>query len=225
MMISSVFSVALLALGASAHFTVQYPATVGPFKDDDEGTGPCGGYSPSLGSVKTIDFHVGGDAVATKSTHPQTTWLYRITTDDIAKNNWTQVYNIVLQNGPGDYCTKSVTVPAEYVGQKAILSIVADGPDGLLYQCAAVNFVNGTANTPSACTNGSSITASFTNDKKLSGMVNSSLVDDGGDDNTNAPSPTPTGNAAPSMPAFTTSGFGAILTTGAMLFAGFTFML
>jgi hypothetical protein len=124
----------LLAASASAHFTVQYPNTVGPFKDDDEGTAPCGGYSPDLNSIQTVDFHVGGDAIATKSTHPQTNWLYRITTDDLAKNNWTQVYDIVQQNGPGEYCTKTVTIPSEYVGKKAILSIVASGVDGLLYQ-------------------------------------------------------------------------------------------
>lgn len=134
MLRSVVTATLLLAASANAHFTVQYPAPVGPFKDDDEDKGPCGGYSPSLADVKTVDFHVGGDAIATLSTHPQTTWLYRITTDDIAKNNWTQVYNLVQQTGLGNYCAKTVTIPSDYVGKKAILSIVAAGPDGLLYQ-------------------------------------------------------------------------------------------
>lgn len=134
MLRSVVTATLLLAASANAHFTVQYPAAVGPFKDDDEDKGPCGGYSPSLADVKTVDFHVGGDAIATMSTHPQTTWLYRITTDDITKNNWTQVYDLVQQNGPGNYCSKTVTIPSEYIGKKAILSIVGSGLDGLLYQ-------------------------------------------------------------------------------------------
>ncbi|KAJ2974803.1 hypothetical protein NUW58_g8541 [Xylaria curta] len=110
------------------------PQTVGAFKDDDEDKEPCGGYSPSLSDIETVDFHVGGDSIATKSTHPQTNWLYRITTDAIVKNNWTQVYPIVQQSGPGDYCSKAVTIPSSYVGQKAILGIVASGIDGILYQ-------------------------------------------------------------------------------------------
>lgn len=134
-MLRSVLATALLvAARANAHFTVQYPTTVGAFKDDDEDKDPCGGYSPDIATIETVDFHVGGDAVATKSTHPQTNWLYRITFDDLAKNNWTQVYGIVQQSGPGDYCTKDITVPADYVGKKAILSIVGSGIDGVLYQ-------------------------------------------------------------------------------------------
>jgi hypothetical protein len=124
----------LLAATANAHFTVQYPGLVGAFDEDNEDKGPCGGYSPDLASIDTVDFHVGGDSIATKSTHPQTNWLYRITTDATASGNWTQVYPIVQQSGPGNYCTKQLTIPAEYVGEKAILSIVGSGADGVLYQ-------------------------------------------------------------------------------------------
>lgn len=134
MLRSTITAALLLAASVNAHFTVQYPTTVGVFKDDDEDKGPCGGYSPNLDDIDTVDFHVGGDAVATKSTHPQTSWLYRITTDDLSKNNWTQVYGIVQQSGPGDYCSKAITIPGSYVGQKAILSIVGAGIDGVLYQ-------------------------------------------------------------------------------------------
>jgi hypothetical protein len=134
-MVRSVVTAALLlAASVNAHFTVQYPDTVGSLKEDDEDKGPCGGYTIDLANTKAFDFHIGGDAVATKSTHPQTTWLYRITTDATASGNWTQVYGIVQQNGPGDYCTKDLTIPPEYVGQKAILSIVGAGADGVLYQ-------------------------------------------------------------------------------------------
>ncbi|KAJ3568584.1 hypothetical protein NPX13_g6373 [Xylaria arbuscula] len=234
-MLQSVVTAALLlAAAAHAHFTVQYPATVGEFKDDDEDQSPCGGYSPDISSIDTIDFHVGGDAVATKSTHPQTTWLYRITSDALSSNNWTQIYGIVQQSGPGDFCVDAVTLPAEYVGQKAILSIVGSGIDGTLYQCSALRFVNGTADKPSACVNGSSISASYVSDDTLSSMVSSSTV--GGDDSddssnepasttTSSPSDTSTPNAAPSLHTFSTSGMGALLTTSAMVLAGFAFML
>ncbi|KAI8954025.1 hypothetical protein F4801DRAFT_576042 [Xylaria longipes] len=233
-MLRSVFATALLvAARANAHFTVQYPATVGEFKDDSEDQQPCGGYSPNISDIQTVDFHVGGDAVATKSTHPQTNWLYRITFDALSKNNWTQVYGIVQQSGPGDYCTKDITIPSEYVGQKAILSIVGSGIDGVLYQCSAVQFVNGTTDTPSACVNGSSITASYTTDDALSSLFSSSTVgdDDSGSDSSSTPSPsessspTETPNAAPSLQAFAAGGFGALLTTGAMVLAGFAFMI
>ncbi|GAP91094.1 putative gpi anchored [Rosellinia necatrix] len=228
MLRSVVTAALLLATTANAHFTVQYPDTVGPFKDDDEDKEPCGGYSPSLSDVTTVDFHVGGDSIATKSTHPQTNWLYRITTDAIVKNNWTQVYGIVQQSGPGDYCSNAVTIPEEYVGQKAILSIVGAGIDGVLYQCSAVLFVNGTAETPSACVNGTSITASYTTDDQLSGLVSSSTVGDSTGDasgSSSTPSPTTTPNAAPSLQAFAAGGFGALMTTGAMMLAGFAFMI
>ncbi|KAI3336287.1 hypothetical protein HD806DRAFT_717 [Xylariaceae sp. AK1471] len=232
-MVRSIFTAALLlAASVNAHFTVQYPDTVGPFDDDGEDKGPCGGYQIDLANAKTVDFHVGGDAVATRSTHPQTNWLYRITTDATASGNWTQVYGIVQQNGIGDYCTKDLTIPPEYVGQKAVLSIVGSGTDGVLFQCSAVNFVNGTADTPQACVNGTSVTSSFTTDQTLSGMVSNSTVDNGdGDDNSgdstpsSTPSPTNTPNAAPSLHAFTTEGFGAIFTIGAMVLAGFAFMI
>ncbi|KAK8041648.1 gpi anchored protein [Apiospora rasikravindrae] len=170
----SVASATLLFLSAAqAHFQVQYPPTIGPFDDDKEPTAPCGGYTPDFS--KANDFHVGGDAIATKSGHPQTQWLYRITTDDKAAGNWTQIYSQVQQSGVGTFCVPKVAVPESYIGQKAVLSIVADGDDGMLYQCSVLNFVAGVNDkTPSACTNSSSVTASFNEDSKLAALVGSS---------------------------------------------------
>ncbi|KAI0971221.1 hypothetical protein F4678DRAFT_434113 [Xylaria arbuscula] len=228
----------LLAAGAQAHFTVQYPDTVGAFDDSKEGDAPCGGYTPDISTINTTDFHVGGDAIATKSTHPQTTWLYRITTDDISKNNWTQIYGIVQQSGPGEFCVNAVTLPEEYVGKTAILSIVGSGLDGVLYQCSALKFVNGTVDTPSACTNGTGITASYDSDASLSSMVSSSTVGDDSSSSsgnsssetpasstTSTPSETSTPNAAPSLQNFATGGLGAVLTTGVMVVVGFALMI
>ncbi|KAI0392204.1 hypothetical protein F5Y17DRAFT_375348 [Xylariaceae sp. FL0594] len=226
-MVRSILATALLLLAgsASAHFTVQYPKAIGELKEDAEDQGPCGGYSVNLTSLDASDFHVGGDAIATKSSHPQTNWLYRITTDESASGNWTQIYGIVQQSGPGDFCPKAVTVPPEYVGKKAILSIVGSGADGVLYQCSAVRFVDGPVpDTPTACKNQTGITASFTSDDALS-----SMVDNGGAENNNdtnpPPSPHDTDSAAPSLRVPTLGGSGAVATTGIMVVAGCLLMI
>ncbi|KAK8019023.1 hypothetical protein PG990_004161 [Apiospora arundinis] len=186
----SIASATLLFLSAAhAHFQVQYPPTIGPFNDDKEADAPCGGYTPDFS--KANDFHVGGDAIATKSGHPQTQWLYRITTDDKAAGNWTQLGRQVLQSGVGTFCLPKVAVPESYLGQKAVLSIVANGDDGMLYQCAVLNFVSGVSDkTPSSCTNSSSVTASFNEDPKLSALVVSSTntTSGGGSSTSNTPS-------------------------------------
>ncbi|KAK7952838.1 expression library immunization antigen 1 [Apiospora aurea] len=187
----SVASATLLFLTAArAHFQVQYPPTIGAFDDDKEPTAPCGGYTLDFSKAAT-DFHVGGDAIATKSGHPQTQWLYRITTDDKAAGNWTQIYGQVQQSG--------VAVPESYIGQKAVLSIVADGDDGMLYQCSLVTFVAGVNDkTPSACTNSSSVTASFNQDPKLAALVGSSTntTSGGGSSTGSTPSSSSPKNAA-----------------------------
>ncbi|KAK8090481.1 expression library immunization antigen 1 [Apiospora hydei] len=172
----SVASATLLFLTAArAHFQVQYPPTIGAFDDDKEPTAPCGGYTPDFSKTAT-DFHVGGDAIATKSGHPQTQWLYRITTDDKAAGNWTQIYGQVQQSGVGTFCVPKVAVPESYIGQKAVLSIVADGDDGMLYQVLLARQLRRRRQRqdPSACTNSSSVTASFNEDPKLAALVGSS---------------------------------------------------
>ncbi|KAK8124273.1 uncharacterized protein PG998_000032 [Apiospora kogelbergensis] len=197
----SIASATLLFLSAAhAHFQVQYPPTIGPFNDDKEADAPCGGYTPDF--AKATDFHVGGDAIATKSGHPQTQWLYRITTDDKAAGNWSQIHAQVLQSGVGTFCLPRVAVPESYVGQKAVLSVVANGDDGLLYQCSVLNFVAGVNDkTPSACTNSSSVTASLNEDPKLSALVGSSTntTSGSGSSTSNTPSSTSPKSAAAGM--------------------------
>ncbi|OAA50342.1 hypothetical protein NOR_00792 [Metarhizium rileyi] len=159
---------ALYGLG-SAHFLLNYPKSIG-FEDSKEDTGPCGGFTPDL-SKKLVDFHVGGDAIAMKLTHPQGNWLFRVTTDEKAESGWEQIFPIVQQSGLGDFCEPEVTVPTKYAGKKGILSIVSSATDGLLYQCAVVNFVDGKGDKPSACVNASGVTASFTSDSKLTALL------------------------------------------------------
>ncbi|KAI1632553.1 hypothetical protein F4809DRAFT_627368 [Biscogniauxia mediterranea] len=208
----------LLLPQVHAHFTVAYPPTVGPFDDEREGTGPCGGYTPDLSSLNdTTPFHVGGDAIATYSTHPQTDWLFRITTDaePASSRNWTQVWGVVQQSGPGNYCTPAVTVPESYVGQKAILGIVASGLDGFLYQCSAVTFVEGTNDdVPSACFNRSGVTGTFTTDDSLTSQLDSSST-------SSTTSETPNAGAAVRAPGSAAEGVaGALTTVGIMMVVG-----
>ncbi|ORY59173.1 uncharacterized protein BCR38DRAFT_65835 [Pseudomassariella vexata] len=129
----------LIARAANAHFTLTSPSPIGTFDEDEEDNAPCGGYTPDFSSQTPTDFHVGGDSIVTLSTHPQTTWLYRITTDETANGNWSEIYPIWLQSGQGTMCIPSVIINESYVGQKVVLSVVGNGPDGILYQACSIS--------------------------------------------------------------------------------------
>lgn len=116
----------------NGHFTLQYPPPVGPFNDDTEGTGPCGGLDPTFTDV--TDFHVGGDAIAVRSTHPQANWWFRATLDKTAQGNWTNLAPEVAQVGLGDFCQQALIVPSSYVGKQGVVQIIQDAVDGALYQ-------------------------------------------------------------------------------------------
>jgi len=121
---------------ASAHFLLQYPATAG-FNDNQEGTAPCGSFTPfTPGSANITDFHVGGDAVAVTSTHPAALWLFRAALGtDMAAANWTQLVPTVGQTGLGNFCERQLVAPASWAGQKGIVQVVQDNAaDGVLYQ-------------------------------------------------------------------------------------------
>ncbi|TQV92487.1 hypothetical protein V2A60_007172 [Cordyceps javanica] len=203
----------LLANLTSAHFTLKYPPTIG-FEDAKEDTAPCGGFTPDLSKSDLPDFHIDGDAVAVRLSHPQSKWLFRVTTSDDPSdaNNWEQIYPIVLQSGLGDFCLPQLTVPQKYEGKKGVLSIVSSAVDGLLYQCSVVNFVKGSQKAPSQCTN-ATLSASFTSDSALSALVGSGSSGSGSGSNgtatsssgaggkgsssaTASPSASPTKNAA-----------------------------
>lgn len=126
--------IAVLAGVSLAHFEVRYPDSIG-FRDADEDEAPCGGFTPDLSdSSKLVDFHVGGDAIAVRSTHQQGNWLIRVTLDEKAESDWEQVFPIVQQSGLGDYCNPAVTIPESYVGKKGVIGVVSSATDGVLYQ-------------------------------------------------------------------------------------------
>ncbi|KAI1213320.1 uncharacterized protein F4807DRAFT_260634 [Annulohypoxylon truncatum] len=206
----------LLASGIHAHFTVQHPPAVGPFIDDDEPKEPCGGYHPDINNVTITDFHVDGDAIGTKLTHSQSTWLYRATVDPSAANGWVMVYPIFDQSGSGGYCQPHVTVPHDFIGKKGYIGMVSHAKDGFLYQCAGVNFVAGTGNMPEDCQNATGVSATYTDDATLSSDPN----DPG------TPSATPTSdsqhehNAGVSTRSQSLQALGGLLTVGTMMALG-----
>ena len=124
-----------LAAQASAHFVLQYPHNAG-FDDDVESTGPCGSFSID-DKTNSTDFHVGGDVIHLLGAHPQLTYLIRITPDMKVMNNFTTLLPDVQQSGLGDFCEPSVSVPASFAGTKGVLQVIADSPDGILYQVRA----------------------------------------------------------------------------------------
>jgi hypothetical protein len=169
--LTSLVSALFLASCATAHFHVRTPAPLGT-TTEKENIGPCGGETADF-SKKGTDFHVGGDAIGLSSGHPVSQWGFRITTDQKAEGNWTEIYQQFEQQGPGDICLPKVSVPESYVGKKALLNIVSSGDDGMLFQCALVNFVAGTAqNTPSECKN-STATTSFKKEPQLTAVLES----------------------------------------------------
>lgn len=124
----------LLASAANAHFTLTVPPSFG-FDEDKEASAPCGGFTPSFDDKsKVSDFHVGGNAIGVKSGHAQTNWLFRATLESADTKNWTQLFPIVQQSGLGLFCEPSVVAPEAWAGKQGIVSVVANAPDGILYQ-------------------------------------------------------------------------------------------
>lgn len=126
---------ALLSI-ANAHFNLNTPTSAG-FNEDDEDKGPCGGATLDFDKQAVSDFHVGGQPVGMLSGHTQTNWLFRGTLDKTASGNWTQLYPILQQSGAGKFCEKAVPAPESWVGKQGLLGVVANGPDGLLYQVSS----------------------------------------------------------------------------------------
>ncbi|RSL55290.1 hypothetical protein CEP53_007172 [Fusarium sp. AF-6] len=226
---SLLLSAAALCGISLAHFELKYPDSIG-FKDEDEDKAPCGGFTPDLTKADLVDFHVGGEAIAVRSTHQQGNWLFRVTTDEKADGDWEQLFPIVQQSGLGDFCQPQVTVPEKYVGKKGWVNVVSSAVDGLLYQCIAANFVKGKAEAPSECRNASSVKAYFTDDEALSALVgdnSNSSSETGsatGSATSSAASSTESADAAAALQAWSTSGAGFI-TLLAMAFAGGALMV
>ncbi|ETI23897.1 hypothetical protein G647_05704 [Cladophialophora carrionii CBS 160.54] len=180
-------------LSASAHFILQYPNSVG-FSDDDEGTAPCGGFDVTFGSNDS-SIPVGGFPVSVLSTHPASDFLFRATLDQEPPFNFTNLLPVVSETGIGEFCLPALVAPAEFAGNPGVIQVIQKGPDGVLYQCAAVNFVSGINDTVGAsCTNVTGLTAVITNQNDFDTSPSSSASGSA----SGTASPTASGDATPS---------------------------
>ncbi|OCL07549.1 hypothetical protein AOQ84DRAFT_408743 [Glonium stellatum] len=157
----------------------QPPPTIG-FDDSLEATPPCGSFTVDFSKDNVTNFAVGGDAIAVTSIHPQATWLFRATLDQTASGNWTALLPDVMQTGLGDLCETGLTLPSSWAGQKGVIGVVQDAPDGILYQCAAVNFISGTHMPPSVCKNVTGLAATYTADPSLSNLPSTATAPSSG---------------------------------------------
>ncbi|KAK4163902.1 hypothetical protein QBC43DRAFT_370383 [Cladorrhinum sp. PSN259] len=223
--IKSLIASALLLSTANAHFQLISPPSI---PGNDQTVSPCGGAQADLSQNTATDFHVDGQHVQVFLGHAQGTWLIRATLDDKASGEWTQVFPIWQQSGRGNFCEPAVKVPSDWAGKKGFIGLNSNAGDGVLYQCAAVNFVSGSAPAPAggSCVNGSAITSTFVADADLSALVSSDSSSSDPRPNTQvtsgpAPAATtkPAGNTASSL-----SGFGSLIATGVMLLVGVALM-
>ncbi|PVH89755.1 hypothetical protein DL98DRAFT_508012 [Cadophora sp. DSE1049] len=169
---------ALLVSQTSAHFLLNYPETIG-FDDEMESTGPCGSFTVDFSADPVTEFHVAGDTIALRSTHPDTKWLFRATVGTADSGNWTALSQVIQQSALGSFCRSDIMVPESFVGQNGTIGVAANGPDGVLYQCAAVSFVAGAATAvPSACTNSSGVEGSYTSDSVLTSLLTTTTSTD-----------------------------------------------
>ncbi|KAN0106375.1 hypothetical protein V8E51_009251 [Hyaloscypha variabilis] len=195
-------------IGHSAgHFLMLYPPSIG-FDDALEATPPCGSFTVDFSKDNVTDFHVGGDVLAMQSFHPQVTWLFRATLDLTASGNWTDLLPAVQQTGLNSFCEPSVAIPASWAGSKGVIGLAADSPDGILYQCLAVNFVTGVGGPQSVCKNETGTTATFVADPVLSSLPASAAATS----STGTSTGTATSTSKPSSAntAYGYSGFGML---------------
>lgn len=134
-MYTSLFLPLLLPTLASAHFLLNYPQPLGypDFDEDTEGDSPCGGRSITFADNDT-SISVSGFQLATRTTHPQANWLLRATLDTAEPYNWTDISDVIMQSGLGNFCATNLSLPAEFVGKKGLIQVTQQAVDGDLYQ-------------------------------------------------------------------------------------------
>ncbi|KAK6533641.1 hypothetical protein TWF694_002576 [Orbilia ellipsospora] len=154
-----------LAFLGTCHFVLNSPPTIG-FSDEDEGVYPCGSFDVTSRETVT-DFPDGGVAISLTSSHPQTVWYYRAALlNESTANRWISLGSAIAQTGLGGFCSLGVKLPGsvDWEGLDGVLQVVANQPDGWLFQCSAVTFTSGAATDPdSSCKNSSGVTAVYTN--------------------------------------------------------------
>ncbi|KAI6805605.1 hypothetical protein KC367_g4323 [Hortaea werneckii] len=162
----------VFACTSSAHFILQWPPTAG-FDDDGESSGPCGSVDVTVDETSP-EVQVDRFAVQIQNGHPAGEWLFRATTDTEAPYNWTSIVPIVNTAGVGVFCLDSLSAPSSFEGKAGIIQVVDNAVDGMLYQCAPVNFVSGSNDTVGdSCKNATGFSASWTSMMDFESSTNS----------------------------------------------------
>jgi len=122
-----------LAACASAHFTLDYPTSIG-FSDENENIAPCGGFIPNLGG-SLVNFSIAGDWIQINNHHPESLLHYRISNED--NTTWLDLNPIVHQVGLGKLCIKTGAAPERFLGTRGVIQVVGDGHGGALFQVSS----------------------------------------------------------------------------------------
>ncbi|KAK5175435.1 uncharacterized protein LTR77_000574 [Saxophila tyrrhenica] len=194
MLLPTLLTTLALSTLTAAHFVLLYPPSSG-FDEDTEPTSPCGGFTPSS-FASAPSLQVDRFQTLIQNVHPMGEWSFRGTVATEAPWNFTEIVPVVKTTG-----------------------VVDNSPDGILYQCAAVQWVAGSNNTVgSACTNSSSnFEASWTTLEGFKGE------DGGSSSGTSAsPSSATAGGASSSSTgaAPVATGVGGLLGAGLIAVAG-----
>jgi hypothetical protein len=117
---------------ALAHFTLDFPPTIG-FNEDQETTAPCGGFNPLSSSLTA--WPLSGGQIALDSHHPEMVLLYRAQL--MGATSWTNLTNGFLQmTGLGEMCITVGSLPTDWTGKAGVIQVIGQPPDGILYQVA-----------------------------------------------------------------------------------------
>lgn len=125
-----------ISAAVNAHYTLVYPNPIGTYSDVDMPIGPCDGYDPT--TVTTFqDYPWRGEALSLFTTHPSVIWNFNVALFSDVKNDQSafipMTENVQQNNGTGELCFGQVPGKKEWVGQKAIIQMIQNAPDGKLY--------------------------------------------------------------------------------------------
>jgi len=125
---------ALLALPSlvASHFVLINPVSLG-YDDTRELLGPCGGFTPTDRSTGVTDWPLSGSWINVLTTHEDVIWTYSMALLS-DPTTWIPVTPKLHQLGVGQFCEPSMPPNPAWVGQDAILQVIQDAVDGLLYQ-------------------------------------------------------------------------------------------
>ncbi|KAJ4297989.1 hypothetical protein N0V90_005888 [Kalmusia sp. IMI 367209] len=132
---------------ASAHFLLTWPTRRG-FDDDKATGGPCGGFD-SVSDSRT-EFPLSGGPIQLDMHHTQSrVAVYLALGNDPSADDYTiTLVPQLSEEGPGNFCLGTVNIPSDLnitAGTNGTIQVVTNGdPNGGLYQCGDVTFVNTT---------------------------------------------------------------------------------